>query len=326
MNTSSDNQIKTLSIIQAMKSGFNTIAERPYLILFPILLDLFLWFGPAWRVFDFFEPYLLSLSDLSGFESTEFMAILESFQQAWQDLLANFNLAIALRTLPIGIPSLMVSKPSFLNPLGNPLTINLQSSNQILMFWFLFLLTGFFFGNLYFQTITRQVITEFVWPIKRLFKSYLQILLMPLVLLIILSIMVIPLILLVTMISLISPAISQFLLFLAGILIVWAITPLLFTPHGIFLYQQNIIEAMLTSIKIVRLTMGKTIWFILLSFVLVQGLDNLWRSPHVDNWFLLVGIIGRAFVVTAVITASFHYYLEATKISQAIITQEIQAT
>jgi DNA gyrase subunit B len=47
---------------------------------------------------------------------------------------------------------------------------------------------------------------------------------------------------------------------------------------------------------------------------MVEGLNYLWRSPNVDNWFLIIGILGHAFIVSAVIAASFHYFIEATKV------------
>ena len=76
---------------------------------------------------------------------------------------------------------------------------------------------------------------------------------------------------------------------------------------------------MITSIKVVRISMGKTIWFIFFSYLMVEGMNYLWRSPNVDNWFLFVGILGHAFIVTAVIAASFHYFIDATKFSQSVI-------
>ena len=66
MNTSSDNNIKKPKIVEALLAGFNTIAGKPYLILLPILLDLFLWFGPGWRVDNVFKPVLDNLQKLSG--------------------------------------------------------------------------------------------------------------------------------------------------------------------------------------------------------------------------------------------------------------------
>lgn len=325
MNTSSDFNIKQPSIIQALISGFNTIANKPNLILIPIILDLFLWFGPNWRVDRVFAPFIKSLSEIPGIETVEITTLLENYQSVLREMLANFNLATSLRTLPIGVPSLMVSKPSFLNPLGHPITFSLETNAQVLISWLLFLMAGFFLGSLYFQQISTQIIELNESSFKSLMKSFVQIIIMPIILLIILMIFTIPLILVITLVTLISPAISQVIIMIAGIFVLWAIMPLLFTPHGIFLYRQNLMAAMITSIKVVRISMGKTAWFFLSSLVLVEGLNYLWRSPKVDNWFLMVGIFGHAFIVSAVIAASFHYFIDATKFSQSVINQKMSS-
>jgi hypothetical protein len=246
-------------------------------------------------------------------------------QLIWQSIISNFNLAISMRTLPIGVPSLMVSKPPFLNPLGHPLVFDLDSTLPIMGFWILFLLAGFFLGSLYFQNISWQIIAPVDnAKLKSTFRSFIQIMAMPFLLLLILLIIIIPILLLIGFVSMISPTVGQFILLVAGVLILWIIMPLIFTPHGIFLYRQNLISAMMTSINVVRFSMGNTAWFILLSFVLIEGFDFLWRSPSVDNWFLLVGIFGHAFIVTAVIAASFHYFIDATKFTQAVINQQMK--
>mgnify|MGYP001027458975 CR=1 FL=1 len=325
MNTSSEFKIEKPSIIQALLSGFNTIAHKPDLILIPIILDLYLWFGPAWRVDRVFAPFIQNLSALSGIESVDISTILENYQSILRDIISNFNLAISLRTLPIGVPSLMVSKPSFLNPLGQPITFILDSNTQFIGFWLLFLLAGFFFGSLYFHNISKQIIELNDNSFKSLIRTFLQILLIPIMLVIIVMFISIPLMIVISLVTLISPAISQFILMLAVIFILWAIMPLIFTPHAIFLFKQNLIAAMITSIKVVRLSMSQTAWFILSSFILVEGLNYLWRSPNVDNWFLIIGIFGHAFIVSAVIAASFHYFIDATKFSQSVINQTLRS-
>ena len=325
MNTSSDFKIEKPSIIQALLSGFNTIANKPDLILIPVILDLFLWFGPAWRIDRIFAPFVKSLSNLPGAESMEIAVALRNYQANLTDILANFNLAISLRTLPIGVPSLMVSKPSFINPLGHPYIFSLESNLQFIGFWLFFLLAGFFLGSLYFQNITKQIIDLHDSTSKSLIESFLQIILMPVLLLIIMIVLTIPLLILITLVTMISPAISQFILLLASVFILWAVMPLIFTPHGIFLYKQNLIAAMITSIKVVRISMSKTAWFIMFSILMVEGLNYLWRSPDVDNWFLGVGILGHAFIVSAVIAASFHYFIDATKFSQSVINQSMKS-
>lgn len=325
MNTSSDSKFKQPSIVQALKLGFNTIANKPDLILIPIALDLFLWFGPGWRIDRLFAPFVQRITQLPGAGTGDLLPIFENYQQILHDILANFNLATSLRTLPIGVPSLMVSKPSFLNPIGHPLTFSLNSSSQFIVIWLLFLLFGYFLGSLYFQNISKQIIGYDQTNLKSLVKSFSQIVLMPVLLVLIMLILSIPLVLLITLISLINPGISQFILTLALVFILWAVIPLIFTPHGIFLYKQNLLAAMITSIKVVRISMVKTMWFLIFSYLMVEGMNYLWRSPQVDNWFLMIGILGHAFIVSAVIAASFHYFIDATKFSQSVINQSLRA-
>jgi hypothetical protein len=57
----------------------------------------------------------------------------------------------------------------------------------------------------------------------------------------------------------------------------------------------------------------------------MQGMDYLWRSPSVDDWFLFVGILGHAFIVSAVIASSFHYFIDATKFTQSIMNKQIDS-
>jgi len=257
MNTSSDNKLEKPSIIQALLSGFNTVANKPYVMIPPIILDLFLWFGPAWRVDSFFMPLIQSLTKLPGLDSLEYQNVLEEYIALWQEIVTNFNLAVTLRTLPVGIPSLMVSKTPFLNPLGQPLVFNLTTNFEVLGFWVIFMLIGFFFANIYFQYISKQIIelnngNNF----KSIMRTFFQIILMPVLLLIILIILTIPLVFLITLVTLISPTIAQFILLTAGVIVLWIVMPLIFTPHGIFLYKQNLISAMMTSISVVRTSMG----------------------------------------------------------------------
>ncbi len=326
MDTQTNPKIKKPSIVQALISGFNTIANKPGLILIPIMLDLFLWFGPALRVEDVFSSFISGLTHLPGGSSIEVTTILDNYQAVLRDVIANFDLTNSLHTLPIGVPSLMVTKPAFLNPLGQPLTFNLNTTIQFLLFWLLFVLIGFFLGSLYFHNISNQVITLFDNSFKSLVKAFLQILLIPITLLILMMIISIPLAMVITFVTLISPTISQFLISLASLFLLWALMPLIFTPHGIFLYHQNLIAAMVTSVKVVRLSMTQTAWFILTSFLLIEGLNYLWQSPNVDNWLLLVGIFGHAFISTAVVAASFHFYIDATKFSQSILNHHASAS
>jgi hypothetical protein len=328
MNTSSENKIEKPKIIRAIKSGFNTIANKPYLMIPPILLDLFLWFGPAWRVDSFFKPILQRFSNSPSINGAEYSELVDNFQSIWTEFFTNLDLARSLRTFPIGVPSLITLKQPFQNPLGKSIVFNLESSFGVIGLWLIFLILGFFLGSLYFDNISKQIVdinSEKDHNIKSLLRAYLQIILMPIMILIILLIISIPTILIMSIVSLLSPAISQFLLIAIGFLLLWIILPLLFTPHGIFLYKQNLISAMMTSISVVKTSMSQTTWFILAAFVLIEGMNYLWTSPSADNWFLIIGIFGHAFVVSAVTAASFYYFLDATAYTQSLMNKKIMA-
>lgn len=326
MNTSSEKKIEKPKIIQAIKSGFNAIANKPYLMIPPILLDLFLWFGPAWRVDSFFEPILQRFSNLPSISGAEYSELVGNFQSIWMEFFTNLDLARSLRTFPIGVPSLIALKQPFENPLGKSMVFNLESSFSVIGLWLIFLILGFFLGSLYFDNISKQIVdikSEKDHDIKSLLRAYLQIILMPIMILIILLIISMPTVLIMSIISLLSPTISQFFLIAIGFLLLWIVLPLVFTPHGIFLYKQNLISAMMTSISVVKTSMSQTTWFILAAFVLIEGMNYLWTSPSADNWFLIIGIFGHAFVVSAITAASFYYFLDATAYTQSLMNKNV---
>lgn len=325
MNTSSDIKIEKPKVIQALLSGFNIIANKPYLILLPVLLDLFLWFGPGWRIDEYFRPLLQNFSSLPGMDTPEYVEVIQAFQVFWQEALSQFNMAITISTLPIGVPSLMSGEVAFVNPLGHPLVFELTSNLQIIGIWLIFIAIGYSLGNLYFQNISNQVIPSDKKPtIKSFLWSYLQIVLMPILLIIVLLILSIPILLIISLVTVLSPAFSEIILFIIAVVLLWVIMPLVFTPHSIYLYKQNLISAMMTSISVVKVSSGPTTWFLLASFILVRGFNFLWKAPTSDSWFLLIGILGHAFIVSAVIAASFYYYIDATKFTQTIVNKNLK--
>ena len=327
MNTSSDIKIEKPKVIQALLSGFNIIANKPYLILLPVLLDLFLWFGPGWRIDEFFRPLIQNFSSLPGMNTPEYAEIVQSFQTFWQNALSQFNLAVTLSTLPIGVPSLMTGEVAFVNPLGHPVEFELTSNLQIIGILLFFVAIGFSLGNLYFQNISKQVIPSTKKStIKSFLWSFLQIVLMPVMLIIALLILSIPILFIISLVTVLSPAFSEILLFIIAVILLWSIMPLIFTPHSIYLYKQNLISAMMTSISVVKVSSGPTTWFLVASFVLVRGFNYLWEAPASDSWFLLIGILGHAFIVSAVIAASFYYFVDATKFTQTIINKNLKIT
>jgi hypothetical protein len=84
--------------------------------------------------------------------------------------------------------------------------------------------------------------------------------------------------------------------------------PLIFSAHGIFMFNFNTVISITTSVRLVRFFLPGTGIFLVTTFLLSEGMNVLWRMSPADSWMTLVGIAGHAFIVSALLAASFIYY------------------
>ena len=70
----------------------------------------------------------------------------------------------------------------------------------------------------------------------------------------------------------------------------------------------NALHSILASLRMVRFTLPNTGLFLLMFLIINQGLNFLWSTPPLNSWWMLVGIVGHAFVSTALLASSFVYY------------------
>ena len=94
-------------LIPALVAGFDAITTHILVILFPILTDVLIWLAPHLRIKKLVEDVIGEMIALSGIESTELSEMVGVGQDAWLQLADRYNLAIAFRSYPVGIPSLM---------------------------------------------------------------------------------------------------------------------------------------------------------------------------------------------------------------------------
>ncbi len=67
-----------------------------------------------------------------------------------------------------------------------------------------------------------------------------------------------------------------------------------------------------------RFSLPNSSLFVLSVILTSIGLNYLWSIPKPNSWMLLVGLIGHAFITTALLAASFIYYRDTTSWLQAI--------
>lgn len=302
-------------MLRTFLAGFNTVASRVYLIIFPVVIDLVLWLGPKLRLKTLLMPTIDGLtSQMLKIAPADLIETVQTSQTLWSQTLDRYNLATAIRTLPVGIPSLMARLSPITSPLAwNPL-IEVPSLNWAIATLGILLTLGFLLGSLYFYVISLVTDKE---EQKFNFKDYLQTYVNSVALfglLIGVAILIaIPLLILLSVLSLLGTGVSQFFILLAGFGLLWLIVPLVFSVHGIFVLKKKPVQSAILSIRLVRFFLPGTGLFFMTAALLSELLNKLWMLPDHDTWLLLLGVGGHAFVVTGLVTASFIYYREGLR-------------
>jgi hypothetical protein len=310
------------NLITSLRAGFDAVANHVAVITFPILLDLLLWLGPHVQIKTLFLDMLTYLTSPSNWDQAQSGLLLESYQEMLRDAATRLNLMAGLRSIPVGIPSLMAGRLPVEVPGGAPLFWDVSSPWVIICLVLLLYLLGLCAGSLYFSLVAqaamggrvgwKQAVRE--WP-----RATLQVFSLALALLLVLLMISLPTSCVLTVIAWGGISLGQvgILLFL-GILL-WLAFPLVFTPHGIFADRSNVLLALRKSIRVTRLTLPNTALLFLAILVISEGLDILWRIPPEDSWLMLIGVAGHAFVTTGLLAATFVYYRDANRWVQKML-------
>ncbi len=304
------------NVLKSIRNGFDAITKHLILVLFPVGLDLVLWFAPHLQLKSLIEGLILEMNEVSALLPADFGEVMEAGQEIWQLAAERINLFLALRSLPVGMFSLLTSILPVKNPLGNPIFWDVPTMSGAIIFSLMIFLVGLAFGGIYFSGVRRAALFDQVkwrevlreWP-----RVSLQSMLLSLMWLILfLAIMVIGSCA-ATGITFFSVSLGQIVIILFGIASFWLIFPLFFSPHGIYSQGQKAGKSLLTSVRLTNLTFVKTSLFIIIALLVNQGLNMVWQIPPEESWLLGISIIGHAFVTTGMLAASFVYYQDMVR-------------
>jgi hypothetical protein len=301
-------------LIPALVAGFDAITNHILVILFPIFVDLLFWFAPHLRIKNLVEDFIREMSALSAIEGAQLSEMIGIGQEAWLQIAEQYNLAVAFRSYPVGIPSLMASSMPLDTPLGNPEMVEIQTFSAVIVISILLLGLGLIFGTLFYLIVVQIALSgNLYWDevFRRFVRSSLHVILVALIGIIFFFVVSIPASCLLSLAGLVGLSLGPFGFLLYGGFLIWLIFPLLFSVHGIFVKNLPAWHSIRLSIQVTNATLPTTALFFLSVFILSQGLNLLWRIPPTDSWLALVGIAGHAFVVTGLLAASFVYFRDA---------------
>lgn len=295
-------------VITSLKSGFDITANHLSIIVLPILLDIFLWFGPR-----------LSVNRLLGIFSEQFKlfarediapaAEIEQIQESIATLMSlDVNLFALLRTFPIGVSSIMAQAFTGSTPLGEP-TVQYLENGFVFVFWaFALTVAGWFLGSIYFTWVAKISINDEKQNLRWAGMAILQSFLLSILWTISLFALGIPLLIIFSIFTQINATLAQFAMLFLALFAMWVIVPFFFSAHGIFTRHENLFRSVIGSFHLSRYTLPTSSFFVLGVLLLSQGFNSLWLVPETSSWMMLVGILGHAFITTALLVASFVYY------------------
>ena len=295
-------------IISSLKSGFDITATHIGIILFPVLLDVFLWFGPRLSVNNLIQK-LIAQFDIIAREEVVSLAEIQRIQESLESLLSlDINLSSILRTFPIGISSLMGQISPTQSPLGASPTHQIETAFTFFLWIIGITIIGWVLGSIYFAWVAKVSLQDDKHNLLWMGKVILQATLLAILWTIIFFIVGAPLLLVFSIFAQINANLAQIALLFLAFFAMWIIVPIFFSVHGIFDKSENLFRSMLSSFHLTRFTLPTSSFFIISVVVLSQGFNILWLTPSNSSWMMLVGILGHAFITTSLLAASFIYY------------------
>ncbi len=320
-----------LGVIDCLAAGFETLGRNLWLIVLPLLLDLFLWMGPRLKITPLLQAVaaFLVAQPVPDPETARQVAqaaeLLELFGE-------QFNLLSLLGALPLlDVPSLLAHRaPGAVLPLGEPREL-LVTSALALMAWVAVLIPiGLALGFLYLNSLAGRVLVmrsseadQAVEASSGMGKAVRVLVFVAGLLMI--GMVVGPLWMLLVGTA---TAIAQSLGFLAwafGVgLMGYVALHLLFVVHGILLGGQGLLRAIWDSILLIHTQFPSVLGLVVLVVLIYEGLGYVWSLPSGDSWLLLVGILGNGCIVTGLTVATFVFYQERVAVSRQQVADRRQ--
>jgi len=309
-------------VIASLKSGFDAVASNITVILLPLLLDVLFWLGPRLSLKDLFikvQPEMIQIWKASGISPADVKQATE-----WYGVvITKINLFWLLRTLPIGISSLLMGdyyRALFASgidsglpasPLGLQPIWQVSSDANLLGWYFLLVLVGWLGGALYFRWVASLVVDGTYGMFLNTGRAITQTILFSIIWAVASWIIGLPILLVFSVLAGAAPIVAEVVFFIAAFLSMWVLVPVFFSIHGIFITRQNALLSIWNGLRMARFTMPNSSLFVLSLFFLGIGLNFLWSIPPMDSWATFIGIFGHSFVSTALLASSFVFYRDS---------------
>ncbi len=297
-------------VIASLAVGFEFAAQHLSLLGWPILLDLFLWLGPRLSPAPLAERMVQMWESLLPAETMgpEYHQLFGMVREA----AANSDLFGLLSPAPLlGVPSLRAYHPVLTSPLGERVVVGVRTPWAFFGWVALLLVAGMGLNALYLWRFARHFRAQMEEPLPappspwRIWGRLLGLLAL---LLGGVFVILFPGLTLIGLLAMLSPFIAALLemLFLSALLLF--LLHLIYVLPSILLLDAPLLRAIAESFTLSRLYFNSTLLLAMTLMVIEAGMNFVWTLPPADRWSTLLGIVGHAFIATALLGTLFTFY------------------
>lgn len=326
---------QTPSVIDSISEGYRSVHRRPLLLLLPILLNLYLWFG----VQISFSPLLNTLVDLLQREQraageTAAAEQVEQLRQAagWdmQPALAalNFIPRLSLNQVEasqsaaaLGLPMVRPVLPAL--SAGRP-TVVVGSVGGALLALLLVNLVALGLSAPFLTRMAEAVRDDRAGLAQWLRRTWRALLAIAGYVGIVAGVALalgLPFLLLVSVLAALSQGLALMTLFILFIAWFWGSVYIGFTPEAIAVSGIGPLRALRASFEIVRQNILATLGFLALSYIIGVGSGVIWLmlQSSFASAGLVVGAVGSAYIGSGLLAARMAFYRERLRRWQATV-------
>ncbi len=311
MTMATQTQSRPLGVIDAIQRGFDLINHRLWLLLIPVLLDLFLWQGPRLSPAPWLNAHLNAWLAQLG-PDTELPAEMALALDQTRLLVNELNLFTLLTGLVTGLPSFMarleVTTPA-------PRVLMATETWQVFLAVVVLIPIGLFLGSVWLALIARAMPSETASRVGTLRHAGWLWLNLGLYLAGLTAAVVAGsgfLAMFLTLLLLVLGSGGLTLLSWVSLfffwLILWVGIGLSFVVSAIAVDGVNVARAVWRSLNVVTRNFPATMGLLLLGLLLTEGFARIWLRLSSRNWGIPLGIVGYAYIGTALVAAGFYFY------------------
>lgn len=297
-----------MGVIDSLSAGFGVVNQRPWLILLPVLLDLFFLFGPRVSV----APIVGHLLAQPGIERAFAARSDQSIEATRRQVLSaadDFNLLSLLSPGVGNVPSIVP-----LLGLGTGRSTLIESAGTAVVMVLAALVLGALLGSV-FRALIAQQVSDGELHVRRVpgeaVAAWLRLLGFALLVLAVGTVVVLGLAFVTALLTIFAGPLGTFATALVVTLLLWAQLYLFFAQDAIFISRVGPLAAIRRSAAVFRANTWATIGIAVLITIILLGMAQVWvMLAERASWGLALGIVGNAYIASGLVAASMLFYRE----------------